>query len=78
MYKFSFHVCRTLTWVAVVEIVVILTVVRMVPLLCVCLFVILHQHPKEDDEDDLQDEAGDRQFEPHVGICVCHVFFPVR
>lgn len=59
---FLIHIYKTLTWVAVVEIVVIFTVVRMVPLPCVCLFVILHQHPKEDDEDDLQDEAGDRQF----------------
>lgn len=49
-----------------------------IPSCRVCVVVILHQCAEEDDEDDLQDEAGDRQPQPHVGCGVCHVFFPVR
>lgn len=48
------------------------------PLLCIRLIVVLHQRAEEDDEDDLQDEADDRQLQPHVGCRVRHVFFPVR
>lgn len=48
---------------------------RVVPLLCICLFVILHQCTEQDDEDDLQDEAGDRQLEPHVGGGASHGSF---
>lgn len=46
------------------------------PLLCIRLAVVLHQRAEEDDEDDLQDEAGDRQLQPHVGGRVRHVVFP--
>lgn len=44
-----------------------------VPLASVRLVVVLDQRPEEDDEDDLQDNAGDRQLQPHVGGRVCHV-----
>lgn len=42
------------------------------PFLRICLVVVLHQCAEEDDEDDLQDEAGDGQLQPHVGGCVRH------
>lgn len=48
------------------------------PFLCIRLLVILHQHSEKDDDDDLQDEAGERQLQSHVGCRVCHVFFPAR
>lgn len=37
------------------------------------LLVVLDQRAEEDDEDDLEDDAGDRQLQPHVGRRVCHV-----
>lgn len=42
------------------------------PLLGVRVVVILHQSAEEDDEDDLQDDAGERQLQPHVGRSICH------
>lgn len=35
--------------------------------------VVLHQNAEKDDEDDLQDEADERQLQPHVGAPVRHV-----
>lgn len=40
--------------------------------------VVLHQHAEKDDEDDLQDEADDRQLQPHVGARVRHVLVRLR
>lgn len=68
----------TLTWVAEIEVVLIVFMTLVMPLLCIRLVVVLHQRAEEDDEDDLQDEAGDRQLQPHVGRCVRHVVFPQR
>lgn len=62
-----------LTRVAKVEVVLVVLVWRVVPLLRICLIVVLHQRAKEDDEDDLQDETGDRQLQTHVGCGVHHV-----
>lgn len=62
-----------LTRVAKVEVVLVVLVWRVVPLLRICLVVVLHQRAKEDDEDDLQDETGDRQLQTHVGRGVRHV-----
>lgn len=49
-----------------------------VPFPGVRLVVVLHQNTEEDDEDDLKDEADDRQLQPHVGLCARHVFLPVE
>jgi len=68
------HILRTLTWVAEVEVVVVIGVALVVPCLGVRLVVVLHQNAEEDDEDDLQDEAGDRQLQPHAGRRVRHGF----
>lgn len=48
-----------------------------VPFLRIRLVVVLHQRAKEDDEDDLQDEADDRQLQTHVGGRVGHFVLPV-
>ena len=50
--------------------------VPVVPCRGVRVVVVLHQGGEEDDEDDLQDEADDRQLQPHVGGYVRHVVFP--
>lgn len=47
------------------------------PFLRIRLVVVLHQRAKEDDEDDLQDEADDRQLQTHVGGGVRHFVLPV-
>lgn len=47
------------------------------PFLGVGLVVVLDQHPEEDDEDDLQEEAGDGQLQPHAARRVGHGFFSV-
>lgn len=70
--KSPFH--RTLTWVAVVEVILIVGVRLVMPFLRIRLIVVLHQRAKEDDEDDLKDEAGDWQLQPHVCRCICHGF----
>lgn len=62
-----------LTRVAKIEVVLIVVVGHVVPLLRIRLIVVLHQRAKEDDEDDLQDETGDRQLQTHVGSGVRHV-----
>lgn len=66
----------SLTRVAKVEVVLIVAVGGVVPFLGVCLVVVLHQRSKEDDEDDLQDEADHRQLQAHVGGRVRHVCPP--
>lgn len=43
------------------------------PLAGVRLVVVLDQRAEEDDEDDLQDNARNRQLQPHVGGRVRHV-----
>lgn len=55
----------TLTWVAIVEVILIVRMdgaVLQMPFLCIRIVVVLHQHTKEDDDDDLKDEAGDWQL----------------
>lgn len=73
----------SLTWIAVVEIILVVCVsVRCVAVLVkhlwVCVFVVHHQHAEKNDEDDLQDEAGGRQLQPHVGARVCHLLVLLR
>lgn len=74
MQPLTLNLHGTLTWVAEVEVILVVGVVLAMPLLCIRLVVVLHQRAEEDDEDDLQDEAGDRQLQPHVGRRVRHVF----
>lgn len=62
----------SLTWVAEVEVILVVVVGRVVPFFGIRLVVILHQGSKEDDENDLQDETGDRELQAHVGHRVRH------
>lgn len=62
-----------LTWVSEVELVLIVVVGFVVPVAGVRVVVVLDQRAEEDDEDDLQDDAGDRQLQPHVGGRVRHL-----
>ena len=69
----TFDPSSALTWVAIVEVVLVVGLVALVPQLSVRVVVVLHQHAEEDDEDDLQDQADRRQLYPHVGGRAGHV-----
>lgn len=58
-----------LTGIAIVEFIIVLmcTVGSIfIPLLGICVVVILHQYSKKNNENDLQDDAQQRQSQPHV------------
>lgn len=69
---------RSLTGVAVVEVIVVVCLTVVVQLLVpqpgVRLLVILHQHGEEDDEDRLKDDAGDGQRDPQAALVAGHGF----